>query len=255
MDDLALPIVVVTFLALATWEALRPARRYPQRRLWRVRGALAAVFYVALTSALPFLWDAWLAEHRLVDATSLPLPLGALAALLAIELVGYAWHRALHRFGLLWRWFHQMHHSAERIDIWSALLFSPLDTVGFTFASSLGAVLVIGVSPDAAALAGIVAFALALFQHANVATPRWLGYLVQRPENHALHHARGVHRYNYGNLALFDLLFGTFRNPARVDEPAGFYDGASDRIGAMLIGRDVSTSPGEQDHALAAAAE
>lgn len=255
MEDLALPIVVVTFLGLSAWEALRPARRYPQRRFWKLRGAFAAVFYVALASALPFVWDAWLAEHRLLDATALPLPLGALAAFLAVELLTYAWHRTMHAVPFLWRWFHQMHHSAERIDVWSALLFSPLDIVGFTFASSLGMVLGVGVSPDAAALAGIVAFALGLFQHANVRTPRWLGYLVQRPENHALHHARGVHRFNYGNLALFDLLFGTFRNPERVDEPAGFYDGASDRVGAMLLGRDVSTAPGEPEERLAAAAE
>ena len=53
----------------------------------------------------------------------------------------------------------------------------------------------------------------AIFQHANVRTPRWLGYFVQRPESHSLHHERGVHRDNYSDLPVFDMLFGTFRNP------------------------------------------
>ena len=38
---------------------------------------------------------------------------------------------------------------------------------------------------------------------ANVRTPQWLGYLVQRPESHSVHHQRGVHAYNYSDLPLF----------------------------------------------------
>lgn len=34
------------------------------------------------------------------------------------------------------------------------------------------------------------------------------------------------------------LAFGTSRNPETYTEPAGIYDGASSRLGAMLIGRD-----------------
>ena len=79
-----------------------------------------------------------------------------------------------------------------------------------------------------------------VFQHANVRTPRWLGFLVQRPESHSLHHARGVHGHNYSDLPVFDLLFGTFRNPAAHAGAAGFYDGASTRVPEMLLAHDVS---------------
>jgi len=72
--------------------------------------------------------------------------------------------------------------------------------------------------------------------------PRWLGYLIQRPESHCIHHERGVHKYNYSDLPLWDMVFGTFKNSATFDREAGFYDGASSRIADMLIGRDV-TSP------------
>jgi sterol desaturase/sphingolipid hydroxylase (fatty acid hydroxylase superfamily) len=79
-----------------------------------------------------------------------------------------------------------------------------------------------------------------IFQHGNFHTPRWLGYIVQRPESHSFHHERGVHGRNYSDLPIFDLLFGTFYNPQRFASETGFYDGASKRIADMLRFRDVS---------------
>jgi sterol desaturase/sphingolipid hydroxylase (fatty acid hydroxylase superfamily) len=84
---------------------------------------------------------------------------------------------------------------------------------------------------------------ISLFQHANVRTPVWLGYIIQRPESHSVHHARGSHAYNYAGLPLWDLVFGTFRNPREFEAEAGFYNGASRRIGAMLAGLDVASRP------------
>ncbi len=98
---------------------------------------------------------------------------------------------------------------------------------------------VVGADGAAAALAGYASFVAAVFQHLNVRTPRWVGYLLQRPEGHSVHHQRGLHAYNYGNFSLFDLIFGTFRNPADFVATQGFWDGASRCVGAMLIGRDV----------------
>jgi len=79
----------------------------------------------------------------------------------------------------------------------------------------------------------------------NVRTPRVLGYLIQRPEAHFVHHQRDVHAYNYGDFPLWDLLFGTFRNPAEFGkEDVGFADPADRRLGAMLAFRDVSFAVG-----------
>jgi sterol desaturase/sphingolipid hydroxylase (fatty acid hydroxylase superfamily) len=80
----------------------------------------------------------------------------------------------------------------------------------------------------------------AAFQHANIKTPRWLGYVIQRPEMHNIHHARGLHRWNYADLPMIDMIFGTFQNPSAWESAVGFYRGASDRVGEMLLGRDVS---------------
>jgi sterol desaturase/sphingolipid hydroxylase (fatty acid hydroxylase superfamily) len=55
-----------------------------------------------------------------------------------------------------------------------------------------------------------------------------------------VHHQRGVHAWNYSDLPLFDLLFGTFRNPPAHMPQQGFHDGASTRVLEMLVFRDVS---------------
>jgi hypothetical protein len=60
-----------------------------------------------------------------------------------------------------------------------------------------------------------------------------------------------VHRHNYADLPLWDMLFGTFSNPRTLDNAAcGFYPGASARVLEMLLGKDVSRPPQPQEGAL-----
>ena len=56
-----------------------------------------------------------------------------------------------------------------------------------------------------------------------------------------MHHGRNIHRYNYSDLPLWDMVFGTFRNPEGRQAEQGFYKGASERIVEMLAFQDVST--------------
>lgn len=251
MSDIILFTVLGLYAGLLLLDVVRPARRFPKLARWRLKGiAFFALFFV-LSSALPLVWDAWLAEYRLFDATGLGVVGGAVVGLLTVQLIQYWWHRALHRVPFLWRWFHQLHHSAERVDVYGAFYFHPLDVAGFSLVSSLGLVLVVGVQAEAAVLAGAFGLFCSFFQHSNIRTPRWLGYLIQRPENHSIHHERGVHAFNYGDIALWDMVFGTWRNPATWEGEAGFYDGASTRLGALLTGRDVTAPEAEDARALA----
>ncbi len=86
----------------------------------------------------------------------------------------------------------------------------------------------------------VVSGSLGLFYHWNVTTPRWLGYIVQRPESHCVHHEQGVHAYNYSELPLLDMIFGTFRNPPTFSGVCGFEAGREGRFVALLLGRDVN---------------
>lgn len=216
-------------------------RRYAQTRFWRLRGFLvtAAIFF--FTGQIAVLWGTLFGDHHLFDSSDLGIFAGAALGVLVYELAHYWYHRGAHSWNWLWRAGHQMHHSAESLDAFGAYYLHPFDAAMFTTWSSLVFFPLLGLSIESAIVATFFLTFNAMFQHANIATPHWLGYLIQRPESHNIHHARGVHRYNYADLPVLDMLFGTFRNPKAIgDKPVGFYEGASSRIVDMLVGRDVS---------------
>lgn len=238
LDPLSLTAFAV-YAALITWEFLFPARTLPKVKYWHAMGLTAFVVYFLLSSYLPLITDQFLAPRQLWNLTELPTVIQFGIGLFVFEGVLYAWHRTLHSVSPLWQSFHQMHHSAERLDTFGAFWFSPLDTLGFTLVGSVALVLLVGINPSATTAVLITTFFLAIFQHGNFKTPRWLGYFVQRPESHSYHHAKGVHKNNYADLPIFDLLFGTFVNPPKHLEN-GFYHGASYRVVDMLLCRDIN---------------
>ena len=249
LDPVSLTVFAI-YGALILWELLAPARNLPAVRGWPLKGLASFMVFFFLSSYLPIIWSEQLASFQLFDLTSLGTWTGALVGLLVYEAGVYLYHRGIHSTNLLFRGIHQMHHSAERLDTYGAFWFSPIDMIGWTVLASLCLTLVIGVTSEAATLVLYTTTFLGIFQHANVRTPRWLGYIVQRPESHSAHHQRGVHARNYSDLPVFDILFGTFHNPRDFVPATGFYDGASSRVGDMLIFHDVSQPRVEQEPAL-----
>lgn len=241
------PLVLVgEFATFALVEALRPARPLPRVRGWKLKGVLGFLLTGATSSAVPLLYMDWIRAHRLQNLEWLGTLGGAALAFVVLELVLYWVHRAAHRT-LLWRAFHQVHHSAERVDSFGAAYFHPLEVMVGGFVGAVVGTMLLGVSGQAAALATLVAISISFFQHTNVKTPRWLGYFVARPEGHSIHHERGVHAKNYSRIPLIDMLFGTFENPEYFSAEAGFYPGSSGRFLEMLVGIDGSVP--ERDRA------
>jgi sterol desaturase/sphingolipid hydroxylase (fatty acid hydroxylase superfamily) len=243
----AIPLIVaglipVTFVALLLVERSFPARELPRVDGWTKKGILFFFVTGFFQIAAPALVALGISHGTPLHLATLGLAPCVALLLVSCEVLSYTVHRTLHVVPWLWRWTHQLHHSAERVDVAGALYFHPLDVVIQSAITALPAAL-LGVSPAAAAIAGYVFFFIAVFQHVNVRTPRWLGLIFLRPEQHALHHERGVHRHNYGNFAFMDLLLGTFENPKDFVAEAGFYDGASARLSEMLRGKDVSARP------------
>lgn len=239
-EDIMLAALFGGYFGLMGLEALRPGRDWGTS--WKTRLAGMAWFAVSfgVSSAVPLLTDAWLAQHTLFDLTVLGTIGGAVVGTLVYQLVGYAWHRALHTNPVLWR-IHQTHHSIEQYDVSTTFVFHPVGMALWTVVGSLALVGIVGLTGEAALLTVMIANSLVLFQHSNLRTPRWLGYLVARPESHALHHARHVHGLNYADLPVFDMLFGTFRNPADFPDEIGLGEGASARVGDLILGVDVQS--------------
>jgi len=239
LDPVSL-IALAIYALLIVLEALFPAQELPKVKHWKVKGLLSFVVYFYLSSYLPLLTDPFLTQYQWFDLTFLGDVGGGLVAILLYEFGIFVWHWAMHKYDVLWRVFHQMHHSAERVDTYGAFFFSLTDMIGFTFLGSICLALIIGVTPKAVTIMLLATMFLGIFQHTNIRTPQWLGYLIQRPESHALHHAKGIHKYNYSDLPVFDMVFGTFRNPVGYEHETGFYQGASSRIVEMLTFQDIN---------------
>ncbi|RIV30659.1 sterol desaturase family protein [Flagellimonas lutimaris] len=228
------------YALLILWETFFPARELPKVKNWKLRGLASFAVFFYLSTYFPLVWDTYLVDYQIFDLTALGTFGGAFVAVMIYEFGLYIWHYAMHKNDTLWKIFHQMHHSAERMDSYGAFYFSPMDMIGFSLLGSLCLVVVAGFTAQAATLFILITTFLAIFQHANISTPTWIGYIVQRPEAHTVHHAKGIHAYNYSDISLFDIIFGTFNNPKRYEHETGFYNGASKRVWDMLTFKDIN---------------
>ena len=131
IDPVSLCIIVM-YVILMLWEAFFPARKLPFVPYWRIKGILFFIFYFYLSNYLPLFYSQWLPTSQLIDLSTINVITGSVIGILLFELGMYGWHRSIHRNKWLWKIFHQMHHSAERLDTYGAFFFSPFDMVGFT---------------------------------------------------------------------------------------------------------------------------
>lgn len=236
--------IIGMFIALYAWEKLFPRNKnLPSVKYSTIRGLIAFALFFYLSSYLPYVTDGFLSEYQVINLSSFPVIAQVLIGLFTYQLFLYAWHRSMHKSDSLWKVFHQMHHSSERLDIPSTFYFSPMDMIGFTFLGSIVFAFFMGVSPQAITVIILSLNFLSMFQHANIRTPQWLGYIIQRPEQHGVHHERGLHKCNYSDFPIYDLIFGTFSNPRAFEGENGFYDGASARVLDMILFQDVSSDP------------
>ena len=236
-----LVIVVAIAFAMMVVERLWPARRLPPVRNWWPRALAINGAQIVIVVVAGATWERWLGGHVWHVAK---LGFGAeLAIGYAVIVVWLYWtHRARHQVDVLWRWLHQLHHSPARVEVLTAFYKHPLEIVSESILASLIFYAVLGISRDAALVISNASGVLGLFYHWNVRTPRWIGYLVQRPESHCVHHQLGVHAYNYSELPLVDMLFGTFKNPKSFVGQCGLGADRELRFGELLRGTDVTKS-------------
>src|SRR5262249_47745676 len=156
-------LVPITFVALLLVERIFPARELPKVRFWLLKGIVFFVLGGIINAVVPALLARAVRPHTPLDLSVLGDLGGGILAFLASDFVAYCMHRTLHNVPWLWRWTHQMHHSAERVDVAGGSYFHPFD-----FLLEIGmvtvVVLALGVTPNAAALAGYIGFCAGMFQ-------------------------------------------------------------------------------------------
>lgn len=240
-QDLIGIVVAAFFPIFVLAEHFWPARRFPKISWWNTVG-IALFFYVGIlnTIVIELLPMEWLNENKLFNLSQIGLLPSILIGHLFATLAMYSWHRATHKFDFLWRCFHQLHHSPRRLTVYVMGYNHPLDLAIYITLPFLIGLFILGMDPFAAAMLGNLAGFNAFLQHSNLRTPRWLAIFFQRPEAHCIHHQRGLHRYNYSDLPLWDFVFGTFRNPHSWEGETGFDQPGDRRYLPMLAFVDVN---------------
>jgi sterol desaturase/sphingolipid hydroxylase (fatty acid hydroxylase superfamily) len=158
----------------------------------------------------------------------IPLVVQAAFALLALDLLWYAYHRAAHTFARLWR-IHGLHHSPSQLYVLMHQVFNPIDVLVSRFVISMIVFKFTGIRSDAAFIAIAVLGLQQTVSHVNSdLRTGWLNYLLIGTETHRYHHA-AAERGNYGSVVpIWDMLFGTFiYQPRRIPDQLGLDDPAS----------------------------
>lgn len=212
-----------------------PGRALPEVPRWipRIVGLLA--IRTVLLVGIGFLWEEWLAKRSLFRLTEVMNPVAAaFIAYFASTFVYYWWHRARHESKFLWRIFHQLHHSPRRIETLTTFYRHPFEIAVDGLIGAFLVYTVFGLPLEAPIYYSVFGALGQFFIHMNVKTPRWLGFVVQRPEMHRLHHGRDRHTNNYSEIVWWDMLFGTYENPAEFRGECGFGEENEERLAEML---------------------
>ena len=243
-----LALVIALAVTLIIVERIWPARELPRVPNWWARVLFVNVVQLGLVVLAGLSWDRWLHSVALFHLRDhLGVAAQGFIAYFISTFVYYWWHRWRHESAWFWRFCHQLHHSPARIELVTSFYKHPLEiTINSVISSSL-VYLLLGCSVEAGALYTFLTAIAEYFYHLNLRTPRWIGWLIQRPESHRIHHQYRHHTQNFADLPLWDALFGTCHNPRReaVPDRCGYDDWREDRFDDMLAFRDVHAANAE----------
>lgn len=222
-------------------------RIFPDQKLKKVSGWWTRVIIINLCQLLIvvtgiYTWEWLLGGTGLFNLQQYMNPaIGGFVAYLINTWIFYWWHRARHEIYILWLLCHQVHHSAQRIEAVTSFYKHPLEIVIDSIMMTVLLYPILGLSSQSSIwLSGFSAFG-EYFYHMNIRTPRWMGYIFQRPESHRVHHLRNkrVSCKNYSDFPIWDWLAETFDNPDKMDEPTGFDPEAEADLTSMMKFKDV----------------
>jgi sterol desaturase/sphingolipid hydroxylase (fatty acid hydroxylase superfamily) len=217
-----------------------PAQQLPKVRAWWARVVLVNAVQLGIVLLAGRSWDRWLARTSLFHISEHVNTFAAAAiAYIVSTFVYYWWHRVRHESQLFWRLCHQLHHSPRRIELLTSFYKHPVEIWMNSLLSSVLVYALLGCNIEAASYYTMLTALAEFFYHWNVKTPRWLGFFVQRPESHRVHHQYRHHTQNFADLPIWDWLFRTLHNPRHAPARCGFDGWREDQFEDLLAFRDV----------------
>ncbi len=220
-----LTVIIAIGLSLIILERIFPDRVLPLVKGWWSRVIVINIMQFGIVILGMVTWDVWFKTHQTYVIEGYPDFILGFMAYLVITFVFYWWHRVRHDSYLLWLLFHQLHHSASRLETITSFYKHPLEIMLNSLLMGSISYLLLGLNVEAVAWTILYSSIGEYVYHMNIRTPHWVGYIFQRPEMHKIHHKEGVHYNNFSDLPLWDMVFGTYENPKEREEDAcGFCD-------------------------------
>ena len=232
--------VLSIFVLCLVAERLAPGWSLPQVKTWPLRVLAVNGVQLGVILLAGMSWERWLSSKSLFHLSQHVAPAtGGLIAYFIATFIFYWWHRWRHEHHLLWRGFHQIHHSPQRLEVITSFYKHPGEMIVNSLIGSLLVYSILGLSLQAGSIYTLCTAVGEFFYHTNIKTPRWIGFVFQRPEMHRIHHQYDRHKNNYGDITWWDMLFGTYENPKEWVHTCGFDDDKEQQLLKMLSYKDV----------------
>lgn len=213
-------IQAIAFSIFIILERLYPARNLPRAKNFAAWFCIVNVFSIVW---LRVVFIAWAELPEGLVKMSFPVIYQGFIFYLIYSFCNYWIHRFKHMNPYLWRFIHRFHHSPSKMETMVAFFKHPFEVI-FNTACIMFLGWLLSAPLEAVAVALAVEGCLEVFHHSNIKTPRklrWIGYIIQTPEMHLVHHQYGLHKYNYVAF-LWDTVFGTARIPTDWSGKQGF---------------------------------
>jgi sterol desaturase/sphingolipid hydroxylase (fatty acid hydroxylase superfamily) len=113
-----LPYLLAVAAGCFLLERVFPGWPLPRVKSWPFRVIIVNLVQLGVVMLAGLSWERWLSSasvFRLRDHMSPAV--GGMTAYFMATFIFYWWHRWRHRYDPLWRLFHQIHHSAQRIEV------------------------------------------------------------------------------------------------------------------------------------------
>jgi sterol desaturase/sphingolipid hydroxylase (fatty acid hydroxylase superfamily) len=144
-----LSIILSVFVFCFVLERLVPGWRLPRVRTWPFRVLAINAVQLGVVLVAGVTWERWLASSSLLHLSQRMSPVtGGVLAYFIATFVFYWWHRWRHEHALLWRGFHQIHHSPQRLEVITSFYKHPGEMVVNSIIGSVLVYALLGLSPE-----------------------------------------------------------------------------------------------------------
>ena len=138
------------------------------------------------------------------------------------DLLSYFYHRAEHKFAILWK-IHKLHHTDDALNVSSSMRVHVLEMPLQHALITLPIAYLFGLDAQSAAMTATIMNLWLFFIHANLEIHfDWISRIVVGPQQHRIHHSR-LEQHRDKNFAsrfsFIDVFFGTYYHPSENEYP------------------------------------